>query len=149
MTVLPAGGTLGTHDLLTKLWPVVLASLDVPEGAPVKGLTPAGMSDFLAQRCNNLSCRIQEDFVLSLGCPSHPFITRCAATPQLSQMESHPDPTAGQGLNTEPHLSAGGNHPAGSRESVRPHKEPSSALPGHQRGGGTGWGGGGDVVSWM
>lgn len=53
--VLPAGETLGTHDLLAKLWTVVLASLDVPEGAPVKALTLAGMFDFLAERWNNLS----------------------------------------------------------------------------------------------
>lgn len=53
--VLPAGETLGTHDLLAKLWTVVLASLDVPEGASVKALTLAGMFDFLAERCNNLS----------------------------------------------------------------------------------------------
>lgn len=113
MTVLPAGGTLGTHDLLTKLWPVVSASLDVPEGSPVKGLTPAGMFDFLAERCNNLSCRMAGRFCVQPGVSITSLHHQCAATLRLSQMEPHPDPTAGQGLNMESHPSAGGNHPAG------------------------------------
>ena len=65
--VLPAGEALGTHDLLAKLWTVVLASLDVPEGASVKALTLAGMFDFLAERCNNLSWSIAGRFHVRRG----------------------------------------------------------------------------------
>lgn len=65
--VLPAGETLGTHDLLAKLWTVVLASLDIPEGASVKALTLAGMFDFLAERCNNLSRSIAGRFRVRRG----------------------------------------------------------------------------------
>jgi len=67
--VLPAGETLGTHDLLAKLWTVVLASLDVSEGASVKALTLAGMFDFLAEMCNNLSWSIAGRFRVWAVCP--------------------------------------------------------------------------------
>lgn len=67
--VLPAGETLGTHDLLAKLWTVVLASLDVSEGASVKALTLAGMFDFLAEMCNNLSWSIAGRFHVWAVCP--------------------------------------------------------------------------------
>lgn len=90
--VLPAGETLGTHDLLAKLWTVVLASLDVPEGASVKALTLAGMFDFLAERCNNLSWSIAGRFHVRRGL-SIASLHRLMRNPLfgLLQMESPPD----------------------------------------------------------
>lgn len=96
---LPAGDTLGTHDLLAKLWTVVLASLEVPEGASVKALTLAGTSDFLAERCNNLSWSIAGRFHvqrgLSIASLHH---LRQNSLFGLLQMESPPDASSSHHL---------------------------------------------------
>lgn len=140
MMVLPAGGTLGTHDLLAKLWTVVLASLDVPEGASVKALTPAGMFDFLAERCNNLSWSIAGRFRVRRGL-SIASLHRLMCNPLFGLLQTEPPLAAplplaaGQSWNPKTRaassslheLTLSGNRAVVLQHMVMPRSEPSSS----------------------